>query len=173
MTDKRKPRREFTDDEIERIIKAFPDSFVGDRNKALFCLLTLTPLRVHECLGLRVSDVYDGKDINNKFNITRHKKEIVIHISKDLGAVLLKICAKREPESILLEADKKQKSFSRNWAWAIIKQAAEKVGIECNRISPLSCKKAYKRKLQNAEVVVNLSDPKKRKVSESDEKKDS
>lgn len=171
MTDKRKPRRQLTDDEIGRMLQTF-DGVMGPRNKALFCLLTLTPLRVHECLTLQTFDVYDGEHVRNHFKIIREtkktKREVIIPIPTDLAEFLLPICKDRKPESILLQADKKltKKQITRNWAWSIIKTAAQKAGIDSTLVSPQSCKKTYRQKLEELAKEESLEpSPKKTKLN--------
>ncbi len=130
-----------SEDEINELIRAIDLSKPeGERNRAMIETLYGCGLRVSELIGLRISDLYFKEDfikvtgkgdkqrfvpiseINKKY-ITIYAKEIRVHQTIQKGS-----------EDILF-LNRRGKQLSRAMIFTIIKELAEKVGLNKN-ISP-------------------------------------
>lgn len=114
------------------------------RDKTLFVLAVYSGLRISELLSLKVSAVRQHGEIRNSVSVQRRN----VKGKRESRTVALHKEAKRFLESYIsgLHDDSKLFSLTRQHAWRMIKQAAERALISGN-VSTGSARKAFARRV--------------------------
>lgn len=101
----------------------------GEKYYIMFLLGTNLGLRISEILLLRVGDVKNKRE--TVFQQPKRHKEIAVAFNPELLRALNSYCKERDPsEALIPNRNNEYKSIGRVWAYKILRQTADKLGIE-------------------------------------------
>jgi integrase len=118
----------------------------GSRNEFLFLFLINTTLRISDALGIKVGMVRDKDFLEIIEQKTKKKKKFPLN--EPLQEIINEYTKDMKNEDYLFQSQKLDKNgspkpISREQAWAILSNAAKRIGI--NKFSNHSCRKTYAR----------------------------
>ena len=156
--------RALTDEEINRMLAAMTGGKNAVRNQALFQLGIFTGFRISELLSIKVGDVWDGWRIKDRFTVqkgfVKGKKEsrtMPINDAAGLGIRRWLRSSKRDNQYFLnwplFAAQGKRKAISRQLATRVLVEAAERAGIDSQKIGGHSLRKTFATKAWNSQFV--------------------
>lgn len=101
----------------------------GEKYYIMFLLGISLGLRINEILLLRVGDVKGKKE--SVFQQPKTHKEIAVAFNAELLHALQSYCKERDPmEALIPNKDNEYKAIGRVWAYKVLRQTAEKLGID-------------------------------------------
>ncbi|MCT2338758.1 site-specific tyrosine recombinase XerD [Corynebacterium sp. p3-SID1056] len=132
--------------EVEALLDSCPtETPVGVRDRALLELLYATGARVSELLGLNVDDVQDSEGV---ITVTgKGNKQRLVPVGKHAQAAVNAYLVRVRPafatgKSHALFLNTRGGALSRQSAWTVLKQAAQRAGIE-KEISPHTLRHSF------------------------------
>lgn len=132
--------------EVEALLDSCPtETPVGVRDRALLELLYATGARVSELLGLNVDDVQDSEGV---ITVTgKGNKQRLVPVGKHAQAAVSAYLVRVRPafatgKSHALFLNTRGGALSRQSAWTVLKQAAQRAGIE-KEISPHTLRHSF------------------------------
>ena len=132
--------------EVEALLDSCPtETPVGVRDRALLELLYATGARVSELLGLNVDDVQDSEGV---ITVTgKGNKQRLVPVGKHTQAAVNAYLVRVRPafatgKSHALFLNTRGGALSRQSAWTVLKQAAQRAGIE-KEISPHTLRHSF------------------------------
>lgn len=155
--------RPLTDDEIDRILDGCQGRYRA-RDVALITLGIFTGYRVSEILSLKASDVWKDRDVVTEITVakgfmkgkkkgrtmplhTRVREAVFAHIlASKLWHPLMK-------DRALFFSQGRGKSLSTRQALDIIKKAAERAGIDPERLGTHTLRKTFARRMWDSKAV--------------------
>src|SRR5690606_11655578 len=126
-----------TEEELERLLAAFPKTFPGRRNRMLTLLMLDTGLRVSEAVGVRLEDIADQRlRVQGKGDKER-VVFFVVRVAKEMRRYLR--ARERwlgELSNPWLFPSRKGRPLTRSGAYQMLQRAAVKAGLGGQRVSP-------------------------------------